>query len=135
MVLFLTLSAMTYSIVHVATEYLQADRRLSHNTKYTFYRLQNLLLQLILQVIQIGLTLTQAFLRIFLKKIVSSLRYIPKRLEGKRRVSFQTDHGITQFRPSCGIQQHVHTVYTPKRKLFTSVSVLWFRYHLKSFLF
>ena len=69
MVLFLTLSAMTYSIVHVATEYLHADRRLSHNTKYTFYRLQNLLQQLILQVIRIGLTLTQAFLRIFLKKL------------------------------------------------------------------
>lgn len=69
MVSFLKLSAMTYSIVHVATEYLHADRTLSHNTKYTFYRLQNLLQQLILQVIRIGLTLTQALLRIFLKKL------------------------------------------------------------------
>ena len=45
MVSFLKLSAMTYSIVHVA-KYLRVDRRLSHNTKYTFSRLENLLLQL-----------------------------------------------------------------------------------------
>lgn len=68
MVSFLKLSAMTYSIVHVA-KYLHVDRRLSHNTKYSFYRLQNLLLQLTLQVIRIALSLTQALLRIFLKKL------------------------------------------------------------------
>ena len=88
MVLFLTLSAMTYSIVHVATEYLQADRRLSHNTKYTFYRLQNLLLQLILQVIQIDLTLTQAFLRIFLKKNCIFVKIYSKVIRRKKKGIF-----------------------------------------------
>ena len=61
---------MTYSIVHVATKYLHADRRLSHNTKYTFYRLQNLSQQLILQVhTDWPDSHAKAFLRIVLKKL------------------------------------------------------------------
>ena len=87
MVSFLKLSAMTYSIVHV-TKYLRVDRGLGHNTKYTFYRLKNLFLQLMLQVIRSCLDSHASISANLPKKIVSALRYILKRLEGEKRVSF-----------------------------------------------